>query len=231
MRPRATHAALMGRGLGEEKAAHARRRDPLRRLLTRATADVMFWFPLLRWWLHRHVENAELCRQGRDQPRRPRSPCSRAAGRRRPTAHPNACDGRSDPSPDRAPARRGSADTTPASTLVALSVLGAIGAVRLVMCFGQGLLTAIGNDMTSNPRRDREAAVMMPPPSCRAAAAWRRASVPRRAGCESSAIGPTRPPNPLRTSDPRHSPPDSQFHVIYDIATTLKSLYGLCRCR
>ena len=30
------------------------------------------------------------------------------------------------------------------------------------------------------------------------------------------------PAEPLRTSDPRHSPPDSQFHVIYDIATTLK---------
>jgi Zn-dependent protease with chaperone function len=37
------------------EAAHARRRDPLRRLLTRAAADVMFWFPLLRWWLRTHV--------------------------------------------------------------------------------------------------------------------------------------------------------------------------------
>ena len=30
------------------------------------------------------------------------------------------------------------------------------------------------------------------------------------------------PAEPLRTSDPRHSPPDFQFHVIYDIATTFK---------
>ena len=42
------------------EAAHARRRDPLRRLVTRAAADVMFWFPLLRWWLRTHVEDAEL---------------------------------------------------------------------------------------------------------------------------------------------------------------------------
>ena len=30
------------------------------------------------------------------------------------------------------------------------------------------------------------------------------------------------PAESLRTSDPRHSPPDFQFHVIYDIATTFK---------
>jgi Zn-dependent protease with chaperone function len=42
------------------EAAHACRRDPLRRLLTRAAADVMFWFPLVRWWQRTHVENAEL---------------------------------------------------------------------------------------------------------------------------------------------------------------------------
>jgi BlaR1 peptidase M56 len=42
------------------EAAHAHRHDPLRRLVTRAAADVIFWFPLLRWWLRTHVENAEL---------------------------------------------------------------------------------------------------------------------------------------------------------------------------
>ena len=34
------------------------------------------------------------------------------------------------------------------------------------------------------------------------------------------AIGPTRPPNHSAPYDTQ--PPDSQFHVIYDIATTLK---------
>ena len=29
------------------------------------------------------------------------------------------------------------------------------------------------------------------------------------------------PAEPLRTADPRHSPPDSQFHVIYDIEAFL----------
>ncbi|OLT13875.1 hypothetical protein BJF79_19495 [Actinomadura sp. CNU-125] len=42
------------------EAAHARRRDPLRRLLAGAVADVFFYVPLARWWLERHVRMAEV---------------------------------------------------------------------------------------------------------------------------------------------------------------------------
>ncbi|MFG1679287.1 M56 family metallopeptidase [Nonomuraea sp. NPDC049269] len=42
------------------EAAHARRRDPLRRLILRATADVLFYLPLARWWFRRQSERAEL---------------------------------------------------------------------------------------------------------------------------------------------------------------------------
>src|SRR5260370_17158286 len=42
------------------EAAHARRRDPLCRLLARAAADTMFYLPLVRWWSRRQAETAEL---------------------------------------------------------------------------------------------------------------------------------------------------------------------------
>jgi hypothetical protein len=42
------------------EAAHARRHDPLRKLLTRAIADVLFFFPLAGWWHRRLAETAEL---------------------------------------------------------------------------------------------------------------------------------------------------------------------------
>lgn len=40
--------------------AHARRRDPLRGLLRRAAADVLFFVPITSWWAARHRERAEL---------------------------------------------------------------------------------------------------------------------------------------------------------------------------
>jgi beta-lactamase regulating signal transducer with metallopeptidase domain len=40
---------------------HARRRDPLRRLLTRAATDVLIYLPLFGWWRERRLEHAELC--------------------------------------------------------------------------------------------------------------------------------------------------------------------------
>jgi Zn-dependent protease with chaperone function len=40
--------------------AHARRRDPLRRLLTRAATDVLIYLPLCGWWRERRLEHAEL---------------------------------------------------------------------------------------------------------------------------------------------------------------------------
>ncbi len=39
------------------EAAHARRRDPLCRLLARAAADTMFYLPLVRWWSRRQAES------------------------------------------------------------------------------------------------------------------------------------------------------------------------------
>jgi Zn-dependent protease with chaperone function len=127
------------------EAAHARRRDPLRRLLTRAAADVMFWFPLLRWWLHRHVENAELHAD---------KAAINHAGRQGLAAALLAAAAQP---PVAAPAMAGATEARiahllgedlpirrPPAGLVVLSLLGAIGAVWLVMCLGQGLLAAIG---------------------------------------------------------------------------------------
>ena len=42
------------------EAAHARRRDPVRRLAARAAADVLFYLPLAAWWSGHQAENAEL---------------------------------------------------------------------------------------------------------------------------------------------------------------------------
>lgn len=42
------------------EAAHARRRDPLRRLLLRAACDVWPYLPVLRWWARQRMERAEL---------------------------------------------------------------------------------------------------------------------------------------------------------------------------
>lgn len=40
--------------------AHARRRDPLRQALRRASADIVFFLPLLEWWGRRQSHRAEL---------------------------------------------------------------------------------------------------------------------------------------------------------------------------
>ena len=127
------------------EAAHARRRDPLRRLLTRAAADVMFWFPLLRWWQHRHVENAELHadKAAIDHAGRQGLAAALLAAAAQP--------------PVAVPAMAGATETRiahllgedlpirrPPASLVALSALGAIAAVWLVMCLGQGGLAMLG---------------------------------------------------------------------------------------
>ncbi|WP_102143044.1 M56 family metallopeptidase [Mycobacterium hubeiense] len=127
------------------EAAHARRRDPLRRLVTRAAADVMFWLPLLRWWLHKHVENAEVHAD---------KAAIDHAGRQGLAAALLAA-GAQPPVP--MPAMAGATETRiahllgedlpirrPPASLVVLSLLGAIGAVWIVMCLGQGALAAIG---------------------------------------------------------------------------------------
>ena len=127
------------------EAAHARRRDPLRRLLTRAAADVMFWFPLLRWWLRTHVENSEIHAD---------KAAIDHAGRQGLASAMLAAAGQP---PVAVPAMGGATETRiahllgedlpqrhPPRSLVVLSILGAIGAVWLVMCLGQGALAAIG---------------------------------------------------------------------------------------
>jgi len=39
---------------------HARRRDPLRRAMLQATADILFWLPVVSWWAERRREASEL---------------------------------------------------------------------------------------------------------------------------------------------------------------------------
>jgi beta-lactamase regulating signal transducer with metallopeptidase domain len=126
------------------EAAHARRRDPLRRLITRSAADVVFWFPLLRWWLHRHVENAEV---HADKAAIHHAGRQGLAAALLATAQP----------PVAVPAMAGATETRiahllgedlpvrhPPANLVVLSLLGAIGAVWLAMCLGQGALAVVG---------------------------------------------------------------------------------------
>jgi Zn-dependent protease with chaperone function len=126
------------------EAAHARRRDPLRRLITRAAADVMFWFPLLRWWQHRHVENAEVYadKAAIDHAGRQGLAAALLAAAQPPVAVP-AMAGATETRiahllGEDLPVRR------PPANLVMLSVLGAIAAVWLVMCLGQPALAVIG---------------------------------------------------------------------------------------
>jgi Zn-dependent protease with chaperone function len=127
------------------EAAHARRRDPLRRLLTRAAADVVFWFPLLRWWLRTHVENAEINadKAAIDHAGRQGLAAAMLAAAAQPPVAVPAMGGATETRiahllGEDLPQRR------PPRSLVVLSILGAIGAVWLVMCLGQGALAALG---------------------------------------------------------------------------------------
>jgi beta-lactamase regulating signal transducer with metallopeptidase domain len=128
------------------EAAHARRRDPLRRLLARAAADTMFWLPLLRWWSGRQAEGAEL---RADQAavgyagRQAVASALLAAGE---AGAPAAAAGYGGVTGARVaqllgddiPARR------PAAALVILSLAGLITAVWLTMCLGQAALAWTG---------------------------------------------------------------------------------------
>jgi Zn-dependent protease with chaperone function len=126
------------------EAAHARRRDPLRRLITRSAADVVFWFPLLRWCLHRHVENTEVYadKAAIDHAGRQGLAAALLAAAQPPVAVP-AMAGATETRiahllGEDLPVRR------PPANLVVLSLLGTIGAVWLVMCLGQGALAVVG---------------------------------------------------------------------------------------
>jgi Zn-dependent protease with chaperone function len=126
------------------EAEHARRRDPLRRLVARAAAEVLFWLPLVGWWSRSRLEDAELAADRAAIGRVGRSPLARAL---RATAIPAAAVGAhfdgagparvtqllGDPLPHRHP---------PLAACL-LSLLGLILAVSLAMCVGQGLANAI----------------------------------------------------------------------------------------
>jgi Zn-dependent protease with chaperone function len=127
------------------ESAHARRRDPLRRLLTRAAADVMFWFPLLRWWQRTDVENAELNadRAAIDHAGRQGLAAALLAAGTEPPVPVPAMGGATEARiahllGEDLPIRR------PPPSLVVPSLLGAVGAVWLVMCLGQAALAALG---------------------------------------------------------------------------------------
>jgi Zn-dependent protease with chaperone function len=127
------------------EAAHARRRDPLRRLLACATADVCFYLPLARWWSRQQNEKTELSAD--------RSAIAHAgrpalAGALLTAAGPNTAlttgfDGATNARiaqllGDDPPARR----PTPAHMI--FSALGLLAAIWLAMCLGQAALTQLG---------------------------------------------------------------------------------------
>ena len=67
LRPRVYVTAVLAASPADELAAvlvhearHLQRRDPLRRLLLRSTAEVYFAVPLLRFWHERAIERSEL---------------------------------------------------------------------------------------------------------------------------------------------------------------------------
>jgi Zn-dependent protease with chaperone function len=124
---------------------HARRRDPLRRLVGRAAADVLFWLPLVGWWTRHRLEDAELAADRAAIDRVGRSPLARAL---RATASPAApmVGARFDGAGaarvtqllgDQLPRRH------PPLAACLLSLLGLILAVSLAMCVGQGLASAV----------------------------------------------------------------------------------------
>jgi Zn-dependent protease with chaperone function len=153
LRPRVFVTSGMVAALADEEldavlvheAEHARRRDPLRRLVGRAAADVLFWLPLVGWWTRHRLEDAELAADRAVIDRVGRSPLARAL---RATTSPAApmvgarFDGAGaarvtqllgDPLPPRHP---------PLAACL-LSLLGLILAVSLAMCVGQGLASAV----------------------------------------------------------------------------------------
>jgi Zn-dependent protease with chaperone function len=129
------------------EAAHARRRDPLRRLLARSAADVLFFVPVVAWWTGRQREQAELSAD---------RAAVRAAGTRA-VARALAIAGNGTPAMAAVPAFEGSAQARvaqllgdpvthgrPSRATVTLSAAGLVLAVSLAMCVGQGVIAAIG---------------------------------------------------------------------------------------
>jgi Zn-dependent protease with chaperone function len=127
------------------EAAHARRRDPLRRLIARAAADALFYLPVARWLSRRQAETAEL--------RADRAAVGHA-GRQAVASALLAVQGTGAPAGAAAhggvtalrvaqltgedlPARR------PSAAVVISTVLGLIAAVWLAMCLGQAIVAPL----------------------------------------------------------------------------------------
>ncbi|MDA8320736.1 MAG: M56 family metallopeptidase [Actinomycetota bacterium] len=124
------------------EAAHARRRDPLRRLVARAAADTLFYLPLARWWSRRQAETAELRADrsavgyaGRRAVAGALLTVAESGGPAGAAAYGGATGARvAQLLGDELPARR------PAAALVIISAAGLIAAVWLAMCVGQAAL-------------------------------------------------------------------------------------------
>jgi Zn-dependent protease with chaperone function len=127
------------------EAEHARRRDPLRRLVGRAAADVLFWLPLVGWWSRRRLEDAELAADRAAIDRVGRSPLARALRATAAPAAPAAGARFDGAGPARVSQLLGEQPPPRPPPLVAclLSLLGLILAVSLAMCVGQGLASAV----------------------------------------------------------------------------------------
>ncbi|MGH3470075.1 MAG: M56 family metallopeptidase, partial [Thermocrispum sp.] len=129
------------------EAAHASRHDPLRRLLARASSEVLFFVPLCDWWATRRMEHAELSADRAAIRLRGAGPLARALsiagdGSRAPAGTPG-FDGAAqarvaqllgDPVRPRRPSR----------SAIGLSLIGLVLAVSLAMCVGQGAVAAVG---------------------------------------------------------------------------------------
>ncbi|MGW3353165.1 M56 family metallopeptidase [Nonomuraea rubra] len=127
------------------ESAHARRRDPLRRLLARAVGDVLFFLPLAAWWAERQAERSEvaadrfaIARCGRKAVAAALVSLGAAPAVAGTPGFGGAAQARlaqllGDPLPRRRPSR--------ARTLASLG--GLLSAVALMMCLGQTLLAAV----------------------------------------------------------------------------------------
>jgi Zn-dependent protease with chaperone function len=128
------------------EAEHARRRDPLRRLVGRAAADVLFWLPLVGWWSRRRLEDAELAADRAAIDRVGRSPLARALRATAIPAAPAAVGaGLDGAGPARVRQLLGEELPPGRPPLAAclVSLLGLTLAVSLAMCVGQGLASAV----------------------------------------------------------------------------------------
>lgn len=128
------------------EAAHARRRDPLRRVLARAAADVLFYLPLAAWWSDRQTERAELAADRAAIDRVGRKTVAVAllsAGSPATASATAAFDGATEARVaqllgDDLPIRR------PSTARILITLLGLVLAVSLAMCIGQVLAAPIG---------------------------------------------------------------------------------------